>query len=391
MKTYERTCFMKAVAIIAAGGSSSRMNGENKQFSLIGGVPVIVKSALAFEKNENITGIVIVTREQDREKTAALCAEYGVTKLIYVAAGGNTRSQSVKKGAEIAMKADFDVIAVHDGARPLVSQEIITRTLLCACEKGAAFPAVPVKDTIKVVRGGQIEYTPERAELYVAQTPQAFSRAVYEKMSASDCEATDDCRLAERLGITVYAVDGDYKNIKITTREDLSAAESLCGGIGGKMRIGHGYDVHILTEGRKLVLGGTVIPFEKGLLGHSDADVLVHAVCDAILGALALGDIGGHFPDSDERYKDINSMTLLAQVVKLMRGKGFRIGNIDCVIIAQRPKLAPYIAEMRNNLTHILGTDTENISVKATTEEGLGFSEKGIAAHCTALLEKDKH
>ncbi len=277
--------------------------------------------------------------------------------------------------------------AIHDAARPFVSQAVITRALEAAAQTGAAAPAVPVKDTVKVAApDGRVQATPDRSTLFAVQTPQCFDRARYlqamERVRGPQASAvTDDCSLFELAGFAVQLVEGDYANAKITTIEDLKGEN--------KMRIGHGYDVHRLVEGRKLILGGVDIPYEKGLLGHSDADVLLHAVSDALLGAAALGDIGGHFPDTDPRYKGADSLELLRQVGLLLKQAGYTVSNIDATILCQAPKLAPHIPAMRQNIARVLDLPADAVSVKATTEEKLGFTGagQGIAAHAVALIQ----
>ena len=370
---------MTTDVLILAGGSSGRMGGINKQFALIGGIPVIMKSALVFEKSPLISGIIIAARECDIDRIHTLCEEYGITKLRKITVGGATRTES----ARLAFSAsqDADIIMVHDGARPYVSAEL-TERVLAACERfGAAIPAIPVKDTVRFLgEDGASAGTPDRSRLRAAQTPQAFRADIYREMMLSGREASDDAGLAELLGIKVMLTDGDVRNIKITTREDLPRGEE------NNMRIGHGYDVHVFAEGRRLVIGGVVIPYELGLLGHSDADVLTHAVMDSLLGALALGDIGKHYPDSDERFKDADSLRLLGEVAAMIREKGYYVSNLDCTINAEKPKLAPYIGGMRENLAAALGIPVGDVSVKATTEEGLGLAGKGIGAVCVCLL-----
>lgn len=234
--------------------------------------------------------------------------------------------------------------------------------------------------------------TPDRSMLYAVQTPQCFDRAQYlaalDRLGAEQVQyITDDCSLFELAGLPVRLTQGDYANRKITTKEDLPAPGSEG---EKKMRIGHGYDVHRLVEGRKLILGGVEVPFEKGLLGHSDADVLAHAIMDAVLGAAALGDIGKHFPDTDPAYAGADSLKLAQAVAALMRQNGWRVVNIDSTILCQRPKLAPYIPVMREKLAAAFGLEPDAVSVKATTEEHLGFTGEGlgIAAHAVALIEK---
>ena len=364
-------------AIIVAAGSSRRM-GFDKLFYEMDGTPVLEHTIRKFEQHPLIQQIVLVAGAniEQVKQLAQNC-----TKDIVVVQGGATRGQSVQNGLK---EAKGEYIAIHDGARPFVSQEIITQTIQKAWEVGAAAPAVAVKDTIKVAKNTMVESTPARENLYAVQTPQVFSKEQYQKALelVQDDTVTDDCQLFERAGLPVCLTQGSYENYKITTPDDLKEEK--------KVRIGHGYDVHKLVENRKLILGGVEIPYEKGLLGHSDADVLTHAVMDALLGAAALGDIGKHFPDTDSRYKGADSLKLAEHVADLLQEKGWKIGNIDATILCQAPKLAPHIAAMRENLAKVLQMDIDAVSVKATTEEKLGFTGagQGIAVHAVALLEK---
>ena len=277
---------------------------------------------------------------------------------------------------------------------------VIAAVLEAAARCGAAAPAVPVKDTIKQAKGGNgktvpegcmVENTPDRSTLYAVQTPQCFDRAAYlaaldELDEARARLVTDDCSLFELTGRPVELVQGDYANIKITTREDLPRAENG----GKKMRIGHGYDVHRLVEGRRCIIGGVDIPYERGLLGHSDADVLAHALADAILGACRGGDIGKLFPDTDPAYEGADSMVLLARVMDYARDLGFEFVDADCTIACQQPKITPHRDAMRANLAHALGVDVENVGVAATTTEKLGWEGQGegIGAWAVCLLQK---
>ena len=278
---------------------------------------------------------------------------------------------------------------------------MIERCIQAAVEYGAATAAVRVKDTIKQANEeGFIEQTPDRSRLYLTQTPQVFEAGLYRRAvkqaQREGLDFTDDCQLVEHIGHAVKLCEGDYCNIKITTPEDIAVAKAMAGQQEQQeekrmeIRTGHGYDVHRLTQGRKLILGGVEIPWEKGLLGHSDADVLVHAVMDALLGAAALGDIGRHFPDTDPRYAGADSICLLKQVVLLLKGKGYSISNIDCTIIAQRPKLKDYIPQMAKNIADACQIDAEQVNVKATTEEQLGFtgSGEGMSAHSVCLITR---
>lgn len=380
---------MTCSAIILAAGNSSRMNGVNKQLLPLGGIPILIRSALAFEHCAEVTEIVIAAREADRERILSLCREYGIAKLKKIVCGGATRADSAALAFEET--SETELIAIHDGARPFADPALISAVLRAAEESGAAIPALPVKDTIKRAEDGVVSETPDRSALYAAQTPQVFRRSLYREMLAlGKSNVTDDSTLAERLGVRVRLAEGSPRNIKITTPDDLAAGEAL---LHTKkeptLRIGHGYDVHRLVPNRRLVLGGTEIPYERGLLGHSDADVAVHAVMDALLGALALGDIGKLFPDTDPAYEGADSIALLRRVVSLVHEKGYRLSNLDVTISAEKPKLAPYIGEMRENLAAACGVPADRISVKATTEEGLGLKGEGIGATCVCLLEKE--
>ncbi|MCL2696754.1 MAG: 2-C-methyl-D-erythritol 2,4-cyclodiphosphate synthase [Oscillospiraceae bacterium] len=373
----------RAAAIIAAAGSSSRMGGRDKLFADLDGAPVIMHSVLAFEKAESIDEIIIAARFDSIVKIRQLCKEYGITKPLIVTEGAETRQETVA----CALRANSSgIIAVHDGARPFITPEFIDRIIGLAPEKGAVIPAVKVKETVKVVRGGRVISTPDRDELYLVQTPQVFLFEKYqeavEKAREADRNAppvTDDAQLFERAGMEVFVTEGDYGNIKITTKDDLPCSE---------LRIGSGYDVHRFARDRKLILCGAEIPHEEGLFGHSDADVAVHALMDALLGALALGDIGRHFPNTGPQYKGISSMELLRRVMVLINEKGYSPSNIDITIIADRPKLADYILQMRENIAEACRIPLNRISVKATTEEGLGLAGKGIGANAICLLKE---
>ena len=369
-------------AVIVAAGASRRMGFDKLAYPLDGGT-VLEKSVRAFDMHPAIDEILLVAGENAPQAAllAAACAKPAKT-----VAGGATRVQSVRAGLD-AVNAEY--VAIHDAARPFVTPQVIWDALEAAYETGAAAPAVPVKDTVKVAADGLVVETPAREKLYAVQTPQCFRTALYRQVLAQVCgdAVTDDCSAFELAGLPVRLTQGDYANYKITTREDLPAPEKN-GGNG--MRIGHGYDVHRLVEGRALVLGGVTVPYEKGLLGHSDADVLTHAVMDALLGAVALGDIGKLFPDTDPAYKGADSIALLQEVGRVLARAGWAAGNIDATLLCQAPKLAPYIPAMRENLAAALGISAEDVSVKATTEEKLGFtgSGEGIAAHSVCLLRR---
>ena len=368
-------------AIIVAAGASRRMGFDKLSYRLPDGRTVLETSCALFAAHPAVDELVLVAggNRPQCEAIAAACP-----KPCTVVQGGATRADSVRSGLAAAKG---QLVAIHDAARPFASAEIITAALQAAAESGAAAPAVPVKDTIKVAdQDGKVVATPDRATLYAVQTPQCFDRALYlralEAVSGEKASlVTDDCSLFELAGLPVTLTAGDYANLKITTKEDLQKEKT--------MRIGHGYDVHRLVEDRKLILGGVEVPYEKGLLGHSDADVLLHAVMDAVLGAAALGDIGQHFPDTDPAYKGADSLALTREVAKIIAAHGYKVGNIDATILCQRPKLAPHIPAMRQNIADAFGLPLDAVSVKATTEEHLGFTGEGlgIAAHAVALIE----
>ena len=383
----------RVTAVLVAAGSSTRMGFDKLSFDL-GGETVVQRSIRAFAECPLVDEIVLVAGKNRAflEQQAAACP-----KPVQVVPGGTTRAESAKNGV---LAAHGDLVAVHDAARPFVSEAVIEAAVYAAAACGAAAPAVPVKDTVKqAVRGDgktvpeacMVAETPDRSTLYAVQTPQCFDRAAYlaalEELDAEKARlVTDDCSLFELTGRPVQLTQGDYANLKITTREDLPRPQQK---EGEPMRIGHGYDVHRLVEGRKLILGGVEIPYEKGLLGHSDADVLAHAVMDAVLGAAALGDIGKHFPDTDPEYAGADSLMLARHVARIVRENGWKVENIDSTILCQKPKLAPYIPAMREKLAEAFGMPLDAVSVKATTEEHLGFTGEGlgIAVHAVALIE----
>lgn len=392
-------------AVVVAAGASTRM-GFDKMFQQIHGVEILRLAVARLDEHPFIDEIVVVGGA-NLGRIEKLFAGKPTKKPLKTVLGGETRLDSVVCGVNACGTAS--IVAVHDGARPFVTAEIISNVIEAAAEYGAAAPAVPVKDTIKKVlptaKGDLVESSLPRGLLRSVQTPQAFERDSFLKAVSiippdKHIAFTDDCMVIEHSGAPVYLVAGDERNFKITTPEDIkiaihhlqpqaSAAQAASPAQkAAAMRIGHGYDVHKLVPGRKLILGGVDIPHTYGLLGHSDADVLAHVVSDALLGALALGDIGKHFPDTDPNFAGADSIQLLKQVGQMVYQQGYTIANIDATILCQAPKLAPYIVPMRESLAAALHVPAGLVSVKATTEEGLGFtgSRQGIAAHCVVLL-----
>lgn len=378
--------------ILAAAGQGRRMQANaNKVFLPLMGRPILCWSLDLFENLPEVAEIVVAAHPDEMEYVEKEIIRTGKYKKVKaVVPGGKERQDSVR-AALSAFSGNLRLVAVHDGARPLLSRAMASRVIERARESGAACPGVAAKDTLKTSGGEWFESTLDRSKIFQVQTPQVFElaalREAYDAAYQESFYATDDTAVYERYRGPVSLVVGEYRNIKITTQEDMDIAAGLLGG-RNTMRIGTGYDVHRLVEERDLVIGGVKIPWEKGLLGHSDADVLLHAICDALLGAAALGDIGHHFPDSDARYKGISSMVLLAETGRLISSEGYILENLDATVIAERPKLAPYINEMRAKIAGALGTEDSRISIKATTTEGLGFAGRGegIAAQASALL-----
>lgn len=383
-------------AVIAAGGSGTRMDGNvPKQFVRIGGIPIIVRTLLKFETCSDIDEIIVVVRDCDIETVKILLDEYKITKLTRIVKGGATRQASVLNGINAASGR---FVFIHDAARPFVTPEQISEVVNETHRFGAAALGVPIKDTLKTVKkDGMISETVDRENKYSIQTPQGFEiemiRAAHREAERKGVSVTDDCALAELSGASVKVVEGSSLNIKLTTPEDIILAEGILNSKKGEteqVRVGLGYDVHRLVKERELILGGIKIPYELGLLGHSDADVLLHSIMDAMLGAAALGDIGTHFPDTDEKWRGADSCMLLAAVRNILKENGFSVVNIDATIIAQKPKLADFIPHMREKISEVLEISAACVSVKATTTEKLGFCGRGegIAAEAICMIKK---
>lgn len=380
----------RASAIVVAAGKGERMgSGVKKQFRLLKGRPVLHWALAAIEAAPSIEEIVVVTGASD---VAAVAADVKgkFSKVTRVVAGGETRQESVARGLE-ALGPGTRWVVVHDGARPLVEPALVERVLAAAKESGAATAAVKVKDTIKLVdQHGQVERTLERSRLWAVQTPQAFSRELLARAHAwgKGKQVTDDCGLVEAMGHPVTVVEGSERNLKLTTQEDLAILEALAANGEAQERVpvtGFGLDVHRLAPGRELVLGGVRIPHPLGLSGHSDADVLTHAIMDALLGAAGLGDIGQHFPDTDPAYRGASSLKLLEKVRELVVTAGAQIVHVDAFVSAEAPRLSPYIPDMRRNLAQAMGIGVEWVSVKAGTSEGMGPVGRGEAIEARAV------
>lgn len=314
-----------------------------------------------------------------------------VSHVDKIVIGGDERCFSVRNAFRELGEKD-DLILIHDAVRPFVLADQISQVIDAAYAHGAAALAQRVTDTLKRAKGDEAFETVERKDLWNIQTPQAFRREVLAQAIANAEKTndfgTDECYIVEKIHQTVKLVESSSRNLKITRPEDWQMAEQILSMNTLKMKVGTGYDVHRLVEGRKLILGGVEIPHKTGLLGHSDADVLCHAIGDAILGALAAGDLGKHFPDTDSKYKDISSLKLLSNIKSLMDQQGLFIGNIDAILVAQKPKIASFISQMKNNIANSLGINPDSVSIKATTSEGLGFEgrEEGISAQAVVCL-----
>jgi 2-C-methyl-D-erythritol 4-phosphate cytidylyltransferase/2-C-methyl-D-erythritol 2,4-cyclodiphosphate synthase len=395
----------QVAAIIPAAGSGIRMGlSSPKQFFELKGVPILIHTLRIFQQAESIGLIIVVVPSEHRLWVEDLVRSYDLTKVYRVIAGGNKRQDSVLAGLE-ALPEEVELVLVHDGVRPFVPISVVENCLQEAETSGAAMAAIQAKDTLKAVSGQKIiERTINRADVWQAQTPQVARKLLLKKAYALAAEkdgfiATDEAGLLELLGYPVKVVKGAEKNIKITRPEDLTLARAIImenrqGGNNSKescrCRSGSGYDAHRLVPGRLLILGGEEIQYEKGLQGHSDADVLTHALCDAILGAAAAGDIGEHYPDTDHKLKNISSLKMLESVVGLVAEKGYALANADITVVAQMPRLAPYFAAMKKNLAAACAADPGAINLKATTTEGMGFEGRGegISAHAVVMLKK---
>jgi 2-C-methyl-D-erythritol 4-phosphate cytidylyltransferase / 2-C-methyl-D-erythritol 2,4-cyclodiphosphate synthase len=388
---------MQVTAIIAAGGRGRRLGGPlPKQLLDVGGRTVLQRSVDAFRTHPAV-GEVIVAVPADL-LDALLDAPppwLDGVRGVRLVAGGARRQDSVANAFD-AVAASVEIVLVHDAARPFVTSEVISRAIEGAVAHGAAIVAVPVSDTVKRVgtADGVIVETLAREEIFLAQTPQAFRRDVLGAAIAAGRgadTATDEAMLAERAGHRVHVVTGDPANVKITTAADLDGARGRMQAVPSPVgRVGVGYDLHRLVEGRPLVLGGVTVPSERGAHGHSDADVICHAVTDAILGAARAGDIGQLYPDTDPRWTGASSVVLLRECVALVRGRGLAVENVDVVVILERPKIGPYRDAIESGLADALGIDASRVSVKGKTNEGVDAVGRGeaIAAHAVALLRR---
>jgi len=387
---------MHVTAIIAAAGEGKRLGaGVPKQLLDVGGRTILERSIGAFVGHDRVDDVIVVLPPAlVREPPAWLTTKSVPAMAVRIVAGGARRQDSVANAFD-SVALDSDVVLIHDAARPFVSADLISRAIDAAAEHGAAIAALPARDTVKrVERSGSarvIAATIPRDTIYLAQTPQAFRRDVLRDAVAvgrSGVEATDEAMLAEHAGHAVHVVDGDPANVKITTNDDLELARRGAAAASATVRIGTGYDLHRLVDGRPLVIGGVTVPSDRGAFGHSDADVVCHAVTDAILGAAGAGNIGQRYPDTDARWKDASSIELLRDSVRHVLAAGFAVENVDVSVLLERPKIAPFIAAIQARVAAVLGVEPPRVSVKGKTNEGLDAIGRGeaIAAHAVALL-----
>jgi 2-C-methyl-D-erythritol 4-phosphate cytidylyltransferase / 2-C-methyl-D-erythritol 2,4-cyclodiphosphate synthase len=383
----------RTAAILVAAGKGLRAGpGELKQFRSLGGVPLLARSVRPFVECGNVSHVVLVVPDP-AEARVRLARWLPIGCAVSFVGGGATRQESTAAGLRAAGEAD--IVLVHDGARPFVDAELIRRVLGAAREQGAAVPLVPFRETLKKLdSAGCISGTADREAFALAQTPQGFRRSVLEAALSwavsQGFMGTDEAEIVEKSGHPVARVEGTARNLKLTTPEDFEMGARLLPDsepMGG-LRVGLGYDVHALVPGRPLVLGGVRIPHEAGPAGHSDGDLVCHAATDALLGAAGLPDIGQLFPDTDPAYAGVESLKLLADASQRARQAGFRIVNLDVVLVAEAPRLVPHLGAMKSNLAQALHCSPDRIGIKGKRGEGLGFEgrREGMAAHAVALV-----
>src|SRR5581483_4951948 len=432
----------RAGAVIVGAGSGRRLGGVEKAFLPVLGRPLMSYAAEAFERSPLVEVMALVVPAGSLERAERLVQHAGWRKVVAIVPGGVERAGSVRAGLRALPTCAW--VLIHDAARPLVSERLIADGLAAARATGAAIAALPLRDTIKrvttegdVPAAGRICQTIDRSGLWAAQTPQVFRRELLERAfahaGARAGQFTDDAALAEAAGIEVAVYAGSPENIKLTLPEDVALVEALLSarlrhgrpteGVGGDappfsaedhravesgapwptpsepsrvealgppgpaaVRAGLGYDIHCLAPGRRLILGGVVIPYELGLLGHSDGDALAHAIIDALLGACGLPDIGRQFPPDDPRFRDADSLGLLREAVRRCAAAGWKPANVDATVVCERPRLAPFIREMQWHLAEALGIAPDQVSVKAKTNEGLDAIGRGEAIAAQAIM-----
>jgi 2-C-methyl-D-erythritol 4-phosphate cytidylyltransferase / 2-C-methyl-D-erythritol 2,4-cyclodiphosphate synthase len=375
-------------ALVLAAGRGERFGGElpKQYFGLVGGM-VLHHAAAAFARHPRITGTLVAIRPQDRALYNQAIAGLRVLPPI---AGGASRQDSVRLGLEALAEHHPDRVLIHDGARPFPDSSLIDRIVEALDRAPAAIPCLPLSDTIKRVESGTIRSTVDRSQLWRAQTPQGFhfEPILVAHRAAAGRDLTDDSAVAETVGLEPLVVEGSQSNIKITTQDDLIAAERLLAPRPAELRVGQGFDVHAFGPGDKVVICGIEIPHAASLVGHSDADVGLHALTDALLGAIAAGDIGLHFPPSDLQWRGAASERFLRHAAGLVAARGGIVVHVDVTIIGEQPRIAPHRAAMRERVAAILGLEIDRVSIKATTTERLGFlgRSEGIASQAVATV-----
>lgn len=384
-------------AIIPAGGAGSRFGHvQPKQFLELAQWPVLAHTLSRFDQTSSVDRVILVIPEgHEHYVRSAILERFGFQKVIRVVTGGESRQDSVYNGF-LALEDDVELVLVHDAVRPLVRVKLIEEVIREARKFGAAIAAIPVRNTLKLVESEAVVQTLDRSELWEAQTPQVFDRVwLAEALSAARQDGyvgTDEACLLERIGRPVRVVRGTADNIKITLPEDLILAESLLeyDRKNKEMRVGIGYDMHPFVSGRKLMLGGIEVPHDRGLAGHSDADVIIHAFCDAMLGAAGLPDIGVYFPDTDEKWAGLAGRVMLSEVAQKVKHAGFDLVNADLTLIAERPKIKDYIPEMIRVMAEAVSSEPNRLNIKGTTTEGLGSigREEGLAAWAVVLMSR---
>ena len=379
---------MNTVALIVAAGRGERLGAElPKQYLDLGGRPVLGRTTATFAGHPAVEAVRVVYRAEDQDLYDR--ATHGLGLLPPVP-GGASRQASVAAGLESLASETPERVLIHDAARPFAAPALIDRVLAALDAAPGAIPALPVADSLKRGADGRITGAVDRAGLWRAQTPQGFRfpEILAAHRQAAGLELTDDAAVAEHAGLDVRLVAGAEDNFKITSAEDLDRARRLLGGAAGEVRVGQGFDVHRFGGDGPVMLCGVAIDHDQGLAGHSDADVGLHALTDAVLGALAAGDIGAHFPPSDPEWAGAPSALFLAHAAKLVAEAGGAIAGVDLTLICERPKVGPHRDAMRASVAEILGIAVGRVSVKATTTEGLGFTGRGegIAAQATATL-----
>ena len=378
----------EAVALVVAAGRGSRFGGaQPKQYAPLDGRPLIRHCLETLSLHPRLSAVRAVIHPDDREYYDDAAADLNVAEPV---PGGASRQESVRLGLESFADAAPNRVLIHDGARPFVGADVVDRVLQGLDAAEGAIAALPVTDTLKRGDDGRIIETVQRDGLWRAQTPQGFryDAILQAHRAAAGTELTDDAAVAERAGLAVALVEGAPENVKVTTQDDLERARRWLAGGLGETRVGHGFDVHRFAPGDHVMLCGVAVPHERGLSGHSDADVGLHALVDAILGALGAGDIGSHFPPSDERWRGADSALFVERARQLVAGRGGRIRHVDLTLVCERPKVRSHRAAMIARIAALLGIPEGRVSVKATTTEGLGFTGRGegVAAQATATL-----